>query len=195
VSSERAQQQRAYRASITLTAEEGKEFYSSGQCMLDFFLKITWYNVNVNNTHAYSALWTHVRKPYLYKHFRRTELADLEIHEVWHLAVDGDVASLWKHSAVKSLNKSRKIWTHMPSQVLKPGWTGSTARNVTSRQYMFDDFYEWGWPICRFREAVDWAGLRWPNASQNNPDYLPWSYKPTTIHPYRGNIFHIYPTE
>jgi hypothetical protein len=40
------------------------------------------YNVDAHNTQAHSTLWTHVRKPYPYKHLRRTGLADLEIHEV-----------------------------------------------------------------------------------------------------------------
>ena len=31
---------------------------------------------------AYSPLWIHVRKPYPYEHLRKTEPADLEIHEV-----------------------------------------------------------------------------------------------------------------
>jgi len=34
------------------------------------------------HTHAHSPLWTHIRKLYLYEHLRRTEPADLEIHEV-----------------------------------------------------------------------------------------------------------------
>ena len=32
--------------------------------------------------HAHSPLWTHVCKTYPYEHIRRTEPADLEIHEV-----------------------------------------------------------------------------------------------------------------
>ena len=47
-----------------------------------FVLRITQSNVDAHNTHAHSPLWTHVRKPYLYEHLRRTEPADLEIHKV-----------------------------------------------------------------------------------------------------------------
>jgi hypothetical protein len=32
--------------------------------------------------HAHLPLWTHIRKPYPYEHLWRTELVDLEIHEV-----------------------------------------------------------------------------------------------------------------
>jgi len=49
------------------------------------------------------------------------------------LTVDGDVAYHWKHSAVKSWNKSRKIRAIMPSRGLEPEWTGSTTKNPTNR--------------------------------------------------------------
>ena len=48
----------------------------------NFFFRITQYNVDAHNTYAHSPLWTHVRKSYPYEHLRRTEPADLEIHEV-----------------------------------------------------------------------------------------------------------------
>jgi hypothetical protein len=46
------------------------------------FFRIIQYNADAHNTYAHSPLWTHVRKPYPYEHLRRTEPADLEIHEV-----------------------------------------------------------------------------------------------------------------
>jgi hypothetical protein len=39
-----------------------------------------------------------------------------------HLAVDGDVAYHWKHSADKSWNKSRKIRAPVSSRELERGW-------------------------------------------------------------------------
>ena len=66
-----------------------------------FFKKITQYNAYTYNARTFS-LWTHVHKPYPYKHLLKTEPADHEIHEVTRLAVDGDVAYRWKHSAAKT---------------------------------------------------------------------------------------------
>jgi hypothetical protein len=46
------------------------------------FFRITQYNADVHNTHAYSPILIHLCKLYLYKHLRRTEPTNLEIHEV-----------------------------------------------------------------------------------------------------------------
>jgi hypothetical protein len=48
------------------------------------------------------------------------------------LAVDRNVAYHWKHIAVKSWNKFRKMRAFMPSRELKPGWAGSTIKNLTN---------------------------------------------------------------
>jgi len=42
-----------------------------------------------------------------------------------------------------------------------------------------------------------WAGPDYDDPMQVRTTriIIPWSYKPTTIYPYQGNIFHIYPTE
>jgi hypothetical protein len=47
-----------------------------------FFKKKLHSTMHTLTTHAHSPLWIHVRKPYPYKHLRRTEPADHEIHEV-----------------------------------------------------------------------------------------------------------------
>jgi hypothetical protein len=53
------------------------------------FFRITRYSVDAQNTHAHSTLWTHRRKPYPYEHLRKTEPANLKIHEV--------TTGLWTH--------------------------------------------------------------------------------------------------
>jgi hypothetical protein len=54
------------------------------------------------------------------------------------LVVDGDVAYYWKHSAVKSCNKSRKIRGPMPSRWLKHWWADFTTEK--SNQLIYDQF-------------------------------------------------------
>jgi len=48
------------------------------------------------------------------------------------LAVDGNIAYHWKHNAVKSWDKFRKMRSTVPSRGLEPGWVGSTTRNLIS---------------------------------------------------------------
>ena len=54
------------------------------------------------------------------------------------LAVDGNIAYRWKHNAVKSWDKFRKMRSTVPSRGLEPGWVGSTTRNlISSRNSLF----------------------------------------------------------
>ena len=54
------------------------------------------------------------------------------------LAVDGNIAYHWKHNAVKSFDKSRKMRSTVPSWGLESGLEGSTTRNqISSRNSLF----------------------------------------------------------
>ena len=50
-------------------------------CLIILFLRVHS-TTQTFNTNAHSPLRTHARKPYPYEHLRRTEPADLEVHEV-----------------------------------------------------------------------------------------------------------------
>jgi hypothetical protein len=99
----------------------------------NYFFRMTQYNTDAHNTHAYSPLWIHVRKPYPYEHLRRTEhrqfwrfpyanptpmstseglstgsSGDSRSHQ-WHLVVDGNVAYHLTHNAGKSWKIQEKV--------------------------------------------------------------------------------------
>jgi hypothetical protein len=80
-----------------------------------------------HNTHAYSLLWTHVHKPYLYEYLRRTELVDIKIHEVT-TCVSRSTGTLPTTESIALLNhriNPKKIRAPMP-RGLESNWAGST---------------------------------------------------------------------
>jgi hypothetical protein len=115
---------------VCLATVEHSQFCSF---VVIFYFRITQYNVDAQNTHAHSPLWTHVRKP-----CPMSTSEGLSQHITRFMkSPQGDITYHWKYSAVKSWNKSRKMQAPVPSRGLEPGWASST---MESNQLIYDQF-------------------------------------------------------
>jgi hypothetical protein len=92
-----------------------------GRRWIDDFFRITQYNVDVHtrmHTHPYD-MYANPTSMSTSKDWAGRSWGSRSHHR--RLVVDGDVIFHWKHSAVKSWNKSRKIRAPMLSRGLNPG--------------------------------------------------------------------------
>jgi hypothetical protein len=97
------------------------------------FLRFTQYNADAHNTHTYSLLWIHVRKPYPYEHLRRTEH-----RQIWRFS-KSPLASQHAHILTPMNTRTQtlplwappKDWAPINLEILEVT-TGASSSTVTS---------------------------------------------------------------
>jgi hypothetical protein len=72
-------------------------------------------------------------KLYPYEHIRRTELADLEIHEVTiGVSLSMETSPTAENIALLNPEINLRKYAPVPSQGLEPGWISSTISSTTN---------------------------------------------------------------